>query len=258
MRQLQMTATAILSDSATVLPMRERYRAEMNCQIVHDSIHDRPGWSQTYLLTASGEPAGFGGVAIAGPWTGRPTIYELYITPEYRTRAFALFEALAGSSGAVHMEVQSNDLLLAAMLHTFGRDVWSEAIVFRDHVKTSLSADGATLREVTTPDQTRRAIEARAGATEWVLERDGKVVGRGSILFHYNRPYGDVAMDVEEPFRRQGWGAYLVQELKRIAYELGAIPGARCSRDNVASRKTLQRAGFIPYAHILNATLPPR
>jgi GNAT superfamily N-acetyltransferase len=62
-------------------------------------------------------------------------------------------------------------------------------------------------------------------------------------------------MDVAEPFRRRGFGAYLVQELKRAAYGLGSIPGARCSPDNVASRLTLQKAGFVPYAHMLNGAI---
>ena len=47
-----------------------------------------------------------------------------------------------------------------------------------------------------------------------------------------------------------------MQELKRVAYELGAIPAARCSPDNVASRRTLQKAGFVPFAHMLVGTLP--
>ena len=62
-------------------------------------------------------------------------------------------------------------------------------------------------------------------------------------------------MDIEEPFRGRGFGPYLVQELKRQAYDIGAIPAARCNRDNRPSRKTLQRAGFIPYAHILNGAI---
>ena len=62
-------------------------------------------------------------------------------------------------------------------------------------------------------------------------------------------------MEIEEPFRRRGLGAYLVQELKRQAYETGSIPAARCNRDNRPSRKTLQKAGFIPYAHILNGAI---
>jgi GNAT superfamily N-acetyltransferase len=90
-----------------------------------------------------------------------------------------------------------------------------------------------------------------------VLESDGKTAARGGILFHYNRPYGDVYMEVAEPFQRRGLGSYLVQELKRISYELGAVPCARCNPTNVASRRTLAKAGFAPFAHILTGTLHP-
>ena len=65
-------------------------------------------------------------------------------------------------------------------------------------------------------------------------------------------------MEVAEPFRRRGLGAYLVQELKRVAYELGSVPCARCNPDNVASRKTLQKAGLVPDAHVLNGSIPRR
>jgi GNAT superfamily N-acetyltransferase len=58
-------------------------------------------------------------------------------------------------------------------------------------------------------------------------------------------------MEVAEPFRRRGLGRYLVQELKRICYQMGSVPCARCNTENVASRKTLQKAGFAPCAHIL-------
>lgn len=64
-------------------------------------------------------------------------------------------------------------------------------------------------------------------------------------------------MEVAEPFRRRGFGSYFVQELKHACYELGAVPGARCNPTNVASRKTLQRAGFVPFAHILNGIIAP-
>ncbi len=62
-------------------------------------------------------------------------------------------------------------------------------------------------------------------------------------------------MEVSEPYRRRGLGCFLVQELKRICYELGSIPCARCNPDNIASRRTLQKAGFVPCAHILRGIL---
>jgi hypothetical protein len=50
-------------------------------------------------------------------------------------------------------------------------------------------------------------------------------------------------------------GSYLVQELKRVCYENGDVPAARCSPTNVASRATLQKAGFVPCGHILAGTI---
>ena len=50
---------------------RDMYRQEMNCQIVHDSMHSREGWTQPYVLEAGGVSAGYGSILIGGPWTGR-------------------------------------------------------------------------------------------------------------------------------------------------------------------------------------------
>ncbi len=247
--------TAVVSSAADVLPLREQYRHEMNCQIVHDSIHRRNGWTTTYLMAVSGITAGFGSIAIAGPWTNKPTIFELYILPAHRSRAFDLFEALLATSGARFMEVQSSDALLSAMLYTYARDIRSEAIVFQDRLTTALPSLGTVL-QCSMPDrQIRHCIAARDGGPEWRLLLNGETVATGGILFHYNRPYGDIYMDVAEPHRRRGFGSYLVQELKRAAYALECIPAARCNPTNVASRKTLQKAGLVPCAHILDGTI---
>jgi GNAT superfamily N-acetyltransferase len=249
-------ATATATSAAAVLPLRDQHRREMNCQIVHDSIHRRAGWTTTYALSVDEVIAGFASVAIGGPWTDKPTLLEFYVGPSYRGHAFQLFEALLEASGARQMTAQSNDLLFTVMLHTYARDISSEYIVFRDGVTTRLPPNGAILQQLTPDEETHAAIAHRQGGTEWRLQVDGETVATGGILFHYNEPYGDIYMDVVEAFRGRGFGAYLVQELKRIAYELGSIPGARCSPDNVASRKTLQKAGFVPYSHILNGVIP--
>ena len=250
-----MQARATLTSAPEVLPLRERFREEMNCQIVHDSIHRRSGWTLTYLLESGGATAGFGSVAIAGPWKDKPTVFEFYVLPEHRAQAFVLFEALLAAANPEFMEVQSNDPLITVMLHTYARDVASESIVFHDKLTTTLPADGATLRCMTSAEEIRTHIEQRQGGPEWRLEMDGKEAGKGGILFHYNRPYGDIYMEVAEPYRCRGFGAWMVQEMKRVAYELGAVPCARCSPTNIASRSTLQKAGFVPFAHMLNGVL---
>ena len=164
---------------------------------------------------------------------------------------FDFFEALLSFSAARFFEVQSNESLTTCLALTYAHDISTEAIVFQDQLTTELVVSGAILKSATSKEEIRLCIERRQGGGEWLLELDGAAVAKGGILFHYNRPYGDIYMDVDEKFRRRGLGSYLVQELKRECYELGAIPCARCSPANVASRKTLQRAGFVPFAHIL-------
>jgi GNAT superfamily N-acetyltransferase len=238
-----------------IASLRDDFRREMDSQIVHDSIHARRGWTLEYLLADDDTPIGYGSVAVSGPWHGRPTVYEFYLTPQYRSRAFALFEAFLDVSSPQAFEVQSSDALTTVMCLTFARDIGTERVVFRDVATTALPSNGAIVRRVTPEEEIRAAIAARQGGGVWVVELNGVIVASGGVLFHYNPPYGDVYMDVAEPYRRRGIGSYLVQELKRISYEFGAIPAARCTPSNAPSRRTLQKAGFLPFAHILFGSL---
>lgn len=234
-----------------IAAMRDAFRVEMNCQIVHDAIHHRGGWTHEFALAEGDRPVGYASIAVDGPWREKPTFYELYVVPGRRLRTYALFEAFLSATQPPAFEVQSSDVLTTTMALTFAREITSERVVFRDHVKTTHALPGATLRCVTPAEDIQKAIAARQGGGEWLLEVDGAVVGKGGLLFHYNRPYGDVYMDIHEGFRRRGFGSYLVQELKRLCYELGGIPAARCDPTNMASQRTLQRAGLMPFAHIL-------
>jgi GNAT superfamily N-acetyltransferase len=241
-----MHSQARLSCASEILVFRERYSEEMNCQIVHDSIRRRTGWTLIYVLELDAISVGFGSVAIGGPWKNRPTLFEFYVLPQYRSFSFDLYETLLSVSGPKFMEIQSNDLLPTVMLHTYTHEIASERIVFHDKVTTALAANGATLRRISSDEETGAYIERREGGPEWVLELDGKVVAQGGILFHYNRPYGDIHMEVAEVFRRRGLGSYLVQELKRAAYELGSVPCARCNTTNVRRVGLRKRLDLFP------------
>src|SRR4051812_33675481 len=88
--------------------MRDIYRHEMNCQIMFDSIHARPGWTHEYLITDGGGKVGYGSVAVAGPWQAKPTLYEYFVLPQHRRRVFDYFIALLTTTGAAEIETQSN------------------------------------------------------------------------------------------------------------------------------------------------------
>lgn len=252
-----MTTRAHRVELGEIQGMRDMYRHEMNCQIIHDSIHTRLGWTHEYMLTEGGVKAGYGSVAVAGPWQTNPSVYEFFVMPPHRRRMFDLFIALLTSSGATAIETQSNDPLLTVMLHTFAPTVSSESILFHDKVTTAHALPDAVFRRVSPEDAPQIAQQQLDSEATWLVTAGGVVAAAGDILFHYNRPYGDIYMKVAESFRRRGVGTYLVQELKRICYEGGSVPAARCNPKNIASRQTLQKAGFVPCGHILKGTVSP-
>ena len=235
--------------------MRDIYRHEMNCQIMFDSIHARPGWTREYLFTEGDSKLGYGSVAVAGPWRAKPTVYEFFVLPQHRRRIFDIFIAFLTSSGATAIETQSNAGLLTVMLLTFAPTVASESILFHDKVTTAHALPDALFRRATPEDAEQIAQQQLDPEARWLVTVDGAVAAAGDILFHYNRPYGDIYMAVGQSFRRRGVGTYLVQELKRICYEGGSVPAARCNPKNVASRQTLQRSGFVPCGHIVKGTV---
>jgi GNAT superfamily N-acetyltransferase len=235
--------------------MRDIYRHEMHCQIMFDSIHVRPGWTHEYLITEAESKLGYGSVAVAGPWQAKPTVYEFFVLPQHRTRIFDAFVAFLRSSGATAIETQSNAGLLTVMLLTFAPTVASESILFHDKVTTAHALPDALFRRATPEDAEQIAQQQLDPEAKWLVTVDGVVAAAGDILFHYNRPYGDIYMKVGESFRKRGVGTYLVQELKRVCYEGGSVPAARCNPKNIASRQTLQRAGFVPCGNILKGTV---
>jgi GNAT superfamily N-acetyltransferase len=103
-------------------------------------------------------------------------------------------------------------------------------------------------------------VSAKATGLEgMMLWRDLYRLEMGCQITHdsIHTPYSDIYMEVAEPFRGRGLGSFLVQELKRVCHEGGHVPAARCSPANVASRWTLQQAGFVPCGHILTGSVRP-
>lgn len=199
-----------------ILSLRELHREEMACQIVHDSLPER-GFTHCYVLRLDGEVVGYGSVLGFGD-EPKETVDEFFVRLEHRGSALPLFRALVEASGARRIQAQTNDRMLTLML---------------------LDCAGKKLQE----------------AGDWILEDGDHIVAAGGILFHYNPPYGDLYMEVAEAHRRKGYGSFVIQELKRVCYEMGKVPAARCDADNVPSRATLQKGGMLPCASIITGVI---
>jgi GNAT superfamily N-acetyltransferase len=234
-----------------ILPLRELYRKEMNCQIIHDSF-PRRGFSDSYLIRVEGRIAGYGLVANKHY---PDTVNEFYTVPDYRAAALPMFRQLLEVSQATKIRVQTNDRLLLLMLYDCAADITSDTILFADAFPTHLTCPTGIFRKVTEADKERLFQHKHEPDGDWMIESDGAAVATGGALFHYNPPYGDLYMEVHESYRRRGFGSYLLQELKKICYEIGKIPAARCGVANIASRKTLEKAGLLPCGRVLEGNV---
>ena len=253
-----MNLSAKLCALEDIKAWRDLYRAEMRCQIVHDSLHARSGWAQPYIIEAAGVRFGYCSVLVGGPWCGTRTLFEFYLLPQYRNLVFAVFSMLLEATGATAVLAQTSDRWLSLMLQASCRDARSEKIVFEDGMSTSLPCYGSALRKIQEDDRPRIFEHHREPVGDYVLIAGDEIVATGGIAWHYNRPYGDIFLEVDGRFRRRGLGSYLVQELKRLCYENGGIPCVRCASDDVASISTIQKAGLVPVAHILTGSVAPR
>lgn len=233
------------AEYADVEAMRELYRQELNCQIVHDSFLSR-GLADPYLEEVDGRVGGYG--AVSNKYD-KGRLVEFYTLPVVRNIALPMFRELLITSQATHIEAQTNAPLMLLMLFDCATNIIPEKVLFHDAFVTHLACPNGVFRQSTPGDAVFPHQHEPVG--NWIVEANGSVVATGGFLCHYNPPYGDIYMEVVEPARRQGFGSYLIQELKRVCYDAGKKPAARCDPTNLASRRTLEKAGLLPCGHLL-------
>lgn len=221
----------------------EEYRRAATCQIIRDSILPR-GLADPYILGVNDEVAGYAGVWNRH-WKDR--IMEVFVAPRFLQLTDELFRCLVAASGATHLEAQTNLPGEFSLLQRFVAHPIVENLLFQEGRVTDLACPGGTFRSRSGSD---RGVEG-----EWVVERDGAIIGAGGILTHYNPPFGDLYMEVVPAARGQGVGAFVIQELRRCARERGLIPAARCDATNVASQRTLERGGMLLCGQLLSGRL---
>jgi GNAT superfamily N-acetyltransferase len=227
--------------------MRGLYRQEMSCQIIYDSFFSR-GLADCYLILVEGSIGGYG--AISNKYD-KGRLVEFYTLSQVRRFALPMFRELLAASRATSIAAQTNIPLMLMMLYDCAKNITTEKILFHDAFITRLDCRNGVFRHSNPEEAGTIFPHSQEPVGDWVIEANGAIVATGGFLCHYNPPYGDIYMEVAETARLQGYGSYLVQELKRVCYEAGKKPAARCSPDNAGSRRTLEKAGLLPCGRLL-------
>jgi len=220
--------------------MRELYRREANCQIIHDSALSR-GMADAFVIQVAGQVGGYGAV-----WNKHypHRIMEFFALSDFHNLTRSMFRELLAASKATHIEAQTNIPLMLSMLNEFATNSTTEHLLFEDAFTSHLDGRDGFFRPVNPAEKAALFSHTVEPVGDWGIESNGTIIATGGYFSHYNPPYVDIFMEVVEPARRQGFGSYLVQELKRVCRDAGKKPAARCKPANDSSRRTLEKAGF--------------
>lgn len=234
-------------DSITFL--RNSFLQEFDNQFIYDKCHYY-NWCDNYLLKLDDETVGYSSIWGLNDRNERDTIFEFYLIPGHRKLADQFFKLLIEVPGVKKLECQSNDRLLSELIYRFGKDINAEAVLFEEFEDTELILNDIEFRKKNESDKSLKDDDGPD-----LLLYKGEIVAHGGLMFNYNFPYADIYMHVFEPHRQKGFGSLMVQELKKLAYQSGRVPAARCNINNFVSRQTLEKAGLRVCGFILIADI---
>ena len=228
--------------------LRNLFLEENNFQFIHNKCHTY-GWADTYRFRLDDTVIGYGAIWGQSKREDRDTVFEFYIIQPYRKFAGIFFKELCRVSGAAFIECQSNDPLLSSMLFEHAQHINAEAILFADDFQTDFTLEDVIFE--------KKIPEANGHPDDraYILKQDDEVIASGGLMLNYNLPFADVYYEVNEQYRNKGMGSFMVQELKKGAYQMGRVPAARCNIKNAISKATLLKAGFKVCGYILKGDI---
>jgi len=237
----------VSTNVAQVQPLRDLFLHENKFQFIYNKCH-LYGWADVYACIIDNVIIGYGAVWGKDKREDRDTIFEFYIIEAFRKFINQVFEKFMLACRATFIECQSNDALLFSLLCEYTKNINAEAILFEDNFQTNFSD----------PQLSFEKQEMQGGHPDdrpYILKLHDETVATGGLMLNYNIPYADIYYEVNENYRRKGFGSFMLQELKKEAYKMQRVPAARCNIKNKISKAALLKAGFKSCGFILTGEI---
>lgn len=212
----------------------------------------------SYLIKMDGKEAGY---AIAGEDN---VLYEFYVVPDYIPKAGEIFSNVLKDLSIKKAFCQSFDTLFHSMCVSNSR---GESIIghqFRELSESEgkrsdlkLNERIADLKDLDTIRRYREEIfddsevedipfYINKGSIKIFEEENGEFAGYGMLNRTLpSRNWFDVGMFVHPDKRRRSYGTHIILRMVEMARSNGWRPIAGCAEYNKASKRTLEKAGFI-------------
>ncbi len=211
--------------------------------------------SEFYLILQDEDTAGYCAVF------KKSTLTEFYITDEYVPQNEVIFNAVKSEFRIKKALCKSfNHLLLGCCLKNF-KTIEILGYHFRDYIEKEHDFSGFDIsHRPGIPDD----FQTIAKINEEVFEEENEIreyLETGRVFMYYHgaifigfgifsvvvpgRPEHDIGMLVHPDHRRTGYGVYIIHHLRHYCMSKGWKPTCGCAVDNIASIKTLEKAGYI-------------
>ncbi|MCP4640944.1 MAG: GNAT family N-acetyltransferase [bacterium] len=188
-------------------------------------------------------------------------LLQFFVSEEYARYAEDAFEEMLRETGTKLAYVSTRDPLALSLSLTYQHQVSLESYLFEHRIVTSHVPSGlprATFRNAN--DEDIQDIIAASGDF-WgdivltvqggqlrVLGSEDTLFGMGYVSTEYcSEGTANLGVFTNPNFRRKGVGTFIVQELVQECRSRGLSPIAACYHENVGSKGTLARAGFVSY-----------
>ena len=139
------------------------------------------------------------------------------------------------------------------MMFEFAKNISADVVLFKAGSVTHHHFNDVAFRKKMDTDRLFEHKHEPEG--DYVIEKSGDIIGTGGFLLHYNKPFADLYMEVQPEQRRNGYGSFLIQEIKKVCYLAGRVPAARCGISNPASKATLIKGGMEVAGYMLTGEI---
>jgi RimJ/RimL family protein N-acetyltransferase len=187
------------------------------------------------------------------------TLWQFYLMKSAGIHAQEIFRTLIDQGYIKAAECISFDHLLMSLCMDFHQTACCSAYVFRDdsdanypfssighiHLRQAKKEDFDILSEIS--GDFFYNLEDHIQKKEVVMfYSDDELLGAGTCKKIFSSlNYYDIGMVVADKHRNKGIGTLIVTQMKKYCYDHDLIPVCGCWYPNLASKRTLEKAGFI-------------
>ena len=193
-------------------------------------------------------------------------LLRFHLEEVYLDRAQEIFRWIVSTFGAQHAIVSTIEPLYFALCLDVQSSLTPHSYLFRDHRRVELSSglSKSIFRqaEVSELASVMRFYQAHTeGSGAWIEAFLDARLTREELFIIYDQqtlvaagecipsqkqaPYADLGMVVARSYRGRGLGSFMLTQLKNRCYEAGWKPICSCEVANRASKRAIEKAGFV-------------